>query len=155
MYRSGLVGGVGLGFGGIEATNCGPVCGVAGSFELHLGGMLTPRLAIMGDFWFNLHPIPDYDATTRHSLYMAALQFWPTDKLWLKGGLGPSTMTVSDNYSGYGNAETGFGIMGAGGLELLQAGNFALDAQIRLGRGFYSIGGDVFVWALMIGANWY
>src|SRR4051794_25934996 len=47
MYRSGLVFGVGLGFGGIAAQDCGDICGPAGAFEFHIGGMLNPRLALM------------------------------------------------------------------------------------------------------------
>jgi hypothetical protein len=156
MYRSGLVGGVGLGLGGISASNCGDVCGLAGALELHLGGMITPRLSIGGDLWFDFHSIPNSDASTTHSLYTVALQYWATERLWLKGGIGGANMNISSDYANvtYGD-ENGLGLMAAGGLEFLQIGNFALDGQLRLGRGVFSQGGDVFVWALMIGANWY
>jgi hypothetical protein len=156
MYRSGLVGGVGLGFGGISAANCGDVCGIAGALELHLGGMLTPRLSIGGDLWFNWHSIANSTASTTHSLYTIAVQYWATDRLWLKGGIGGATMRISDDYDNFTySGESGLGLMAAGGLELLHAGNFALDGQLRFGHGFYDIDGDVNVWALMLGANWY
>ena len=35
----------------IRPPNCVSVCGGAGMGELHIGGMLNPRLALMGDFW--------------------------------------------------------------------------------------------------------
>lgn len=155
IYRSGLLVGAGLGVGGISAQNCGDACGVAAALELHIGGMITPQVAIVGDFWFNFHSIPNSDATTTHSLYTVALQYWPADKFWLKGGLGGSNMNISSSYGGTYGDENGFGLMAAGGIEFLQMGNFALDGQLRFGHGFFSEGGDVNVWALMIGANWY
>jgi hypothetical protein len=156
MYRSGFVFGVGLGFGGISAHDCGDTCGAAGSFEFHLGGMLNPRTALVGDFWFNGRDVPNSDATVVHSIYSLALQYWPADIFWIKGGVGGGNMNVSSNVDGYtyGN-ENGPALLGALGIEFLQAGGFALDGQFRLGHGFYSQGGDVNVWALMIGANWY
>jgi len=156
MYRSGFVFGVGVGGGGISAQDCGDVCGGAGAFEFHLGGMLNPRTALVGDFWFMGRSIPNSDASTVHSLYTLALQYWPADILWIKGGIGGGNMNVSSNVDGftYGD-ENGLGLLGALGVEFLQAGGFALDGQFRLGHGFYSQGGDVNVWALMIGANWY
>jgi hypothetical protein len=156
MYRYGLVVGLGLGFGGISAENCGDVCGAAGSFEFHLGGMLNDRTALVGDIWFNGRSIPNSDASTLHTLYTLALQYWPADIFWIKGGVGGGNMNISSNVDGfnYGD-ENGLGLMGAAGIEFLQLGNFALDGQFRFGHGFYSQGGDVNVWALMIGANWY
>jgi hypothetical protein len=156
FYRDGLVLGVGLGVGGISASNCGDVCGVAGAFEFHIGGMINPRLALMGDFWFNGRDVPNSDISVVHSLYTFAAQYWATDIFWLKAGIGGGNMNVSSNYDGfqYGD-ENGLGLLGAAGVEFVQVGNFALDGQLRFGHGFYSEGGDVNVWALMIGANWY
>jgi hypothetical protein len=155
MLRSGLTFGGGLGLGGISAQNCGDFCGFAGALELHIGGMITPQLALMADFWWDFHAIPDSDGTTTHGMYTAALQTWVNERIWLKGGLGYSNMNISSDSIGTIGDEDGFGLMAAGGYEILQVGNFALDGQLRFGHGFYSQGGDVNVWALMIGANWY
>jgi hypothetical protein len=156
VYRSGLVVGVGLGFGGINAHDCGDVCGGAGAFELHIGGMIAPRVALVGDFWFQGRSIPNSDASAVHSLYTLALQYWPADIVWIKGGIGGANMDVSSNIDGFTyGSENGPGLLGAVGVEFFQTGNFAFDGQFRLGHGFYSEGGDVNVWALMIGANWY
>ena len=156
MYRYGLVLGVGLGVGGISASDCGDVCGTAGALEFHIGGMINPRLALMGDFWFNGRSIPNTDASAVHSLYTFAAQYWASDIFWLKGGIGGANMNISSNVDGYPyTSENGLGLLGAIGIEFLQAGNFALDGQLRFGHGFFNIGGDVNVWALMVGANWY
>jgi hypothetical protein len=53
------------------------------------------------------------------------------------------------------NSESGFAIMGALGVEVVQSYNFALDLQGRFGHGFYSQGGDVNNFAFMVGVNWY
>ncbi|HVR02499.1 MAG TPA: hypothetical protein VMT47_10225 [Polyangia bacterium] len=54
MYRHGFVIGVGLGLGVIWGQHCLDDCRPATSFEFHLGGMLNPRTALVGDFWLNV-----------------------------------------------------------------------------------------------------
>jgi len=156
VYRSGLVLGGSLGAGAISSSNCGPYCGAAGAIEGHIGGMLTPRLALMGDFWGTAHHWDDGygTGTTYHGLYTIAVQYWATEILWLKGGLGFAQLIFG--YDGESVPdENGPGIMGAIGVEVLQAYNFALDLQFRVGRGFYDTGPDVTNLAFMIGVNWY
>lgn len=155
VYREGLIFGAALGFGQNDATDCGPECGGAIAFEFHIGGMVTPQLALVGDFWFNDHPIANSDASMVHSIYTFAIQYWPIDKLWLKGGIGGGNVDITSNSAGDISGENGLAIMGAGGVEIVQAGNFALDLQLRVGHGFYSQGGDVTSWAIMLGTNWY
>jgi len=159
FYRSGLVLGFGVGGGSISADNCGDVCGGGFSGEFHIGGMINPRLALMGDFWGVFHPwdFGGYSATTAHSISSFALQYWVTPIVWLKGGMGIGRMQLIDESSGgvtFGD-ETGFALMGGAGVEVVQIGNFALDLQLRLGHGFYSEGGDVNSVAFMVGLNWY
>lgn len=156
MYRSGLIIGGALGFGGMSAYQCGDVCGFSGAGEFHIGGMLNPRLALMGDFWGNWHHISNSDASSIHSLYTLALQYWATDIFWIKGGLGGSTMSITSDFDGFTYSdESGLGFLAAGGLEIVQAGFFAVDVQLRYGHGFFDIDGDVNSWAVMIGANWF
>ena len=49
MYRSGLVFGFALGGGAITANNCVNCGGGAGGLEAHLGGMINPQLALLGE----------------------------------------------------------------------------------------------------------
>ena len=85
----------------------------------------------MGDFWGG----PPWDngygtGTTYHGLYTLAVQYWATPILWLKGGIGFAQL--STGYDGEAVPdENGPGIIGAIGVEVLQAYNFALDLQFR------------------------
>jgi hypothetical protein len=158
-YRSGLLLGFGLGGGAISAELCGAACGGGFSGEFHIGGMMNPRLAVMGDVWGIFHPWDEagFSATTAHTIWTFALQYWVNPIVWLKGGAGIGHMQLIDESSGgvtFGE-ETGFAMQGAVGVEVAHAANFALDLQLRLGRGFYSGGGDVNNLAFMVGFNWY
>ena len=158
VYRGGLTLGFGVGVGGISASNCDEICGAAGAGEFHIGAMLNPRMALMGDFWVNVHPwtIGGESGQTIHNISTLAVQYWATPQLWLKGGAGFGRMQIQSDFDGYTfGDETGFAVMGAGGFEIMQAPTFALDLQLRFGHGFYSGGGDVNAFAFMVGFNWY
>lgn len=164
VYRSGLVFGGGIGGGGIVASNdpgsnsC-QACGGAIVGELHIGGMINPRMAVLFDVFGALHPWSDAygdSHSTTQSFWTAALQFWPTDILWVKGGIGLAHIQVTDDSAAVVEGdETGLGIQGAVGVELVQSYNFALDLQGRIAHGFYSTGGDANTLAVLIGFNWY
>ena len=155
-YRSGLVAGVGIGVGGISADQCGGDCGSGLSLEGHIGGMVDPRLALMFDAWAVFHRNTDFDTTTTSGVYTGALQFWLSPIVWLKGGVGLGRTERSDFFGPLGSA-SGFAIMGAGGVELVHTGFFALDLQGRIGHTFISNadGGAVTDYAFMVGFNWY
>jgi hypothetical protein len=155
--RGGLVVGFGLGFGALSADSCGDLCGSALSLEGHIGGMVDPRMALMFDAWTTIHPIPNSDGDTTNTLYTGALQLWLSPIVWLKGGIGLGNTRISSNSVGTITDATAFALMGAGGVELVHAGWFALDLQARLGHTFYSQadGGPITNFAFMVGFNWY
>jgi hypothetical protein len=154
-YRSGLVVGFGLGIGGISATDCAPgYCGVALAGEFHLGGMLTPQLALMGDVSGNIRGIDNTDGDLSQSFWTIAAQFWPLDNLWLKGGLGIAHVQVSSASAGVIDDETSLGLMLGAGIEVYRYANMVLDLQGRFGHGFYDAGG-VNNFAFLVGLNWY
>lgn len=169
VYRAGLVFGFSLGIGGISASNCGDVCGFAGLAEVHLGGMIAPNVAVVGDFWEGLHYFSGVrglgSGETWNGVYTAALQYWPLPNLWLKGGLGFGRLLLNadTSYYGYGYSvnvddETGFAFLLAGGIELVQSFNWAMDLQLRYGNVAYSGSngaGDLSMYAVMLGFNWY
>lgn len=162
VYRSGVVFGFGLGFGGISASDCGILCGISGMGEAHIGGMIAPNVAVMGDFWEGLHFFSGNanvgSGQTYNGIYTAALQWWPAYNIWLKGGLGFGRFQIDENYNYYAvDDESGFAFMLAGGIELLQSYNFALDLQLRYGNVAYAGNGigDVSMYGIMIGFNWY
>ena len=88
----------------------------------------------MGDFWGVFHPWEDAygSATTAHSISTFAIQYWVTPIVWLKGGGGIGNMRLIDESAGgvTFRQESGFAIMGSGGVEIVQAANFALDLQL-------------------------
>jgi hypothetical protein len=158
VYRSGLVFGGSVGAGGIYAQDCDVYCGAAGMIEGHIGGMLNPRLALVGDFWGSVHPWEDLygTGTTYHGIYTFGVQYWVAPIVWLKGGLGFGHMQLQgDNDIAPFGEESGLAAMGAGGVEVVQSYNFTLDLQLRLGHGFYTGGGDVNNVGFMVGINWY
>jgi hypothetical protein len=158
MYRYGLVVGFGLGGGALNTSDCIPdFCGGAVSGWAEIGGMLNPRLALEFDGWETFHPIANSNGdVTANGIYTAALKAFLTNFVWIKGGLGFGHYQVTGDF---GNTivadDSGLAIMGAAGVELLQAANFALDVQLRLGEGFYSAAGNTSSVALGVGLNWY
>ncbi|MDB4981395.1 MAG: hypothetical protein JWM82_2147 [Myxococcales bacterium] len=159
-YRSGLVVGVGVGVGGISASNCAPgYCGAAISGEFHIGGMLNYRLALEGEVWGNARTISNTggDGTLSQSFWTVAAQYWLIEQLWIKGGLGIAHVQVSSDSLGTLDDETALGLVLAAGGEIFTSNNFALDLQLRFGHGFYdeANGGAVNNYALLIGFNWY
>ena len=92
VYRSGLTLGGAIGPGVIVRSELlQSCCGGAGMGELHLGGMLNPRLALVGDVFAAVRYWDDAIAghgSTYSSFWTIALQYWVTNIIWLKGGLG-------------------------------------------------------------------
>jgi Outer membrane protein beta-barrel domain len=151
VYRSGVVVGFGIGGGSIIADNCSN-CGGGGGFEVHLGGMLNPRLAVMGEIWGIGRPTDN--GTLSNVLYGAAIQYWVADIVWLKGGLGGGTISFEDSITGQTDSESSLALTGAVGVEVVQSYNFALDIQLRVGHTTVSGGGASNV-GLLVGFNWY
>jgi hypothetical protein len=156
--RDGLM--IGFGIGGGEAQCSGEACnGVteAGSIDAHVGTMIRPRLAIMGDAWVMMHT--EDRLTLTHGIFTVAAQLWVTDRLWVKGGLGGAR--ASYRYDGVlvnatDRTETVPGVMAAVGVELIRSKTFALDAQLKGGTGFYDDDTTrVHNAAVSIGFNWY
>ncbi len=132
---------------------------LAGEADLHIGGVLSPRFALMFEAQFNAQTIHanayDNDTTLVQSAAMIAGQFWILPVLWVKGGIGFSNLQVNDDYFSrdFGN---GLAVMGAVGIELMSARNFALELQGRLIEGTYDGGDDhVTSGTIGIGVNWY
>jgi hypothetical protein len=156
-YRGGLVFGVAVGAGIISASDCGDFCGGGFAGELHIGSMVNRRTAIEFDGWTNIHPIANSDGQTINTIFAGALQYWLNDIFWLKGGIGLGRTQITSDSQGTLTDATGFAVMAAVGVEVVQFANFALDLQARFGHTFYSEadGGDIDNFAFMVGFNWY
>lgn len=162
-HRRGLTLGLGFGAGGMESKD-GPIecfdCSdsVAGSASFHIGFMLTPRLAAQYELWGTGQAL-DAQASVSvvQVLSMAALQYWVTPKLWIKGGIGTAhlaqTYEANDQREEIDNGVAG---MAAIGIELISKPKFAMDLQLRGGTGTYEgIKDQIHQGALTLGFSWY
>jgi hypothetical protein len=165
--RRGFTIGVGFGVGGMasdsgileDCFDCDYEPASVG-FDVHLGGMINPRLALLGEIWGMGQSVDAYGSTTLvQTLVMFAAQYWVTPQLWLKGGIGAANLsysydTGSDVVSE--DIDAGAALMGAVGYEVMSSPRFALDLQLRLGSGSYDgINEQVSVGMLGLGLNWY
>jgi len=134
---------------------------VAFEFDGHLGGMLSPRFALLFEVQGNAQTVSqdavgNSDTVLTQSALMIAAQYWLTPQLWLKGGLGFSHLDAQDNFGSQWDFGGGGAIMGAVGYELMSAHFFALDLQGRLIEGTYNSGNDhITSGTIGLGLNWY
>lgn len=167
--RRGLSLGVGVGLGGMKSDDGGPIACVNCDYnpasvglDFHIGGMIDPRVALLFEYWgtFQTTEVGAYGTEVLgQNLSMAALQYWVTPQLWIKGGLGVAilTQTFDDGYVLYEESRaSGIGAMGAIGYELLSARHFAIDLQLRVGTGSYEgIGERINAGTIGVGFNWF
>lgn len=168
-----LMFGASLGLGGmsdrggdIECTGC-DYSTVSGEGDLHLGGFLGPRFALMAEAQFNIQTLSSNQftgetSTLVQSALMLAGQYWITPQLWIKGGIGFANIQVDTSYYGDGVTdattapEHGGAIMGAVGYEVLSAPYFSIDLMGRLINASYKgIDNNVTGATIGIGINWY
>lgn len=159
VYRSGLVFGGSLGLGEIVPTSCDN-CDGYGALGLqgHIGGMISPDVAILFDIEGMFHPFED-GSTLSSTTILGAVRGWLGRIVWLQAGLGFGILTASDE-AGYTDEQRG-GVAGeiAGGIELVQSPSFVLDLQLRISAARYK---DDFSGSfgisnvgLFVGFNWY
>lgn len=134
---------------------------VTAAFDFHIGGMVSPRLAILFELQANGQQIaldPTTDVTLVQTLAMGAVQYWVTPQFWVKGGIGVANLQENDNVNGvtYTPPSDGLALLGAAGFELMSARFFALDLQGRLSSGSYNGTGDhITSGTIGLGLNWY
>jgi hypothetical protein len=161
-----LAWGFSLGLGGMHdagsnVTSCNN-CNynpMALEFDGHIGGMLSPRFALLGEFQVNAQTVHsdvyDGDTILSQNVLMIAGQYWLTPQLWIKGGIGFAHLQADDAYFQYELADGG-AIMGGVGYELMSARNFSVDLQGRIIQGSYDSFNDSVTSATVgVGLNWY
>lgn len=164
--RRGFTLGFGVGLGAMDSDSGVTECfdcdydPITVSFDLHLGVMINPQLAILGEVYWHAQNI-DADGFNwlSQTMLLGAVQLWVTPQLWLKGGLGFATLDehYDDGYD-YGDdtIDTGVAVLGAAGFEVLSAPWFSVDLQARLASASYDgIDGQVNVGTVGVGFNWY
>lgn len=88
VRREGFLIGFSLGGGAFSLADCDDCESMDGvALDLHLGGMLTPRLALMFDGSGVAHSL-EGGGSLVHVIDTVAAQYWVHPRVWLKGGLG-------------------------------------------------------------------
>lgn len=143
--RHGFVIGFSLGGGTVACGQCDTKSVPAAS--LHIGGMLTERLALLFDS--GLAVFTDGPHEYVHAVGGLAAQYFLGRRYWLKGGAGLAQFTVNN---ARGPHRLG-GFVGAG-VELVQRGRFALDLSGRFALGRHP-GSTVRNTTVQLGFTWY
>ena len=126
--------------------------------QLHVGGMLTPRLAVLAELWAVIAPreecrrnVCETDAISQVNVGIAA-QFWITRRFWLKGGFGTSKLVEEP---GQGDAD-GIAISGAIGFEVFSSPYLAIDVQLRGAIGSYKgLDDRIGQFHVQVGFSWF
>jgi hypothetical protein len=151
IQRSGFI--VGFSIGGGAMGGCRDCDAIGGlGVALHLGGMLSPRLALMLDGGGIIRPIDG--ATLIHSIDTLAAQYWTSDNFWVKGGFGIGRVFLTDDHGESVKLGTGLAMLGAIGVEIAHGRRFAIDVQATLAAAFYSRD-KLMNGTIGIGFNWY
>lgn len=155
---SGGLGGMHDDFGDLQCDGCRALSGEA---DLHVGGFVGPRLALLLELQGNIQQVSqgafvEDDEFLIQSAAMIAGQFWITPQLWLKGGVGFANLHVENNLGESSPAENGLAFMGAAGFEVFSARNMAVDLQGRIINGSYEgIDNNITGITVGVGISWY
>jgi len=123
VERKGFIAGIGIGGGKITCSDCESKSGTA--VALHLGGMLTEKVALV----LGLSVVSTDDNDLTSSVASAAVQYFVSPKVWVKGGIASVLLEV--NGKGSYASNTGGGFQGGLGVEVVQKKRFAIDLQVR------------------------
>ncbi len=146
--------------GGFQCSGCDVDPPTVG-FDLHVGSMVMANLALQAEFWMQSRAL-DVDGTSsvRQNMLLLAGQYWVMPRLWLKAGVGFTSLSVSyfdgiqDRSDKIGD---GAAFMASIGYELMHSRGFGLDLQFKTGMGSYQMNQHEQVTAntIALGANWY
>ncbi len=96
---------------------------------VYIGGMLGPRLAMIGDFLMVTGK--DDDGGAIDFAWSLALQYWPAARVQLHAG----PAMILDLDPGFDDAALGPGLSGGASFAAIRAGSFVLDLRLDLALG--------------------
>lgn len=147
--RRGFLIGFSVGPGFVSCQGCDWRTGLA--LDLHLGGMLNDRVGLMYDSVASAVNVDGVTVTLATSTLAA--QYFTGGRGWIKGGAGVSVVSCDGCFI-FDASETGLGLMGGGGVELVQRGRFTVDLQGRFTTNFFE-GIRFYTTMATVGFNWY
>ena len=145
--------------GSIECFNC-DFQPLSGGFGIYGGFVLNPRLAIKGDLRATAQTL-DANGTAYliQTTLMAALTYWITPRLWIEGGLGVATLSVSidDGYTaGDETVDNGGAAEFAIGFEVARHQRLGIDIHFRGISGSYDgINDQIFAGMVGVAFTWF
>lgn len=126
-------------------------------FELHVGGLVRPDLALLVGYWGGVHGCADCDRSDElvQSNIGIAAQYWPTPRLWVVAGLGSARLgRLIEGDRAW--LRAGTSLLAGVGYELLHQRSYALDVQFRLtAAGYKDSDMGSSLGALLLGVSWY
>ena len=188
---SGLIGGLSLGGGSLSLE--GSAAGDAGvalvrqrdshvgsfSFDLHLGGMMSERAAVMVVATFDtglastfgqtvdvgvgddLVSFESSETSLSSGVIGGAVQYWLTSRVWVRGGVGGGYLqrdfafgTDADYLTLTLDRGYAFAFLAGVGVDVYRRSNFAIGAEFHL-NAFSLHGVGVYAPSLQVGLNWY
>jgi hypothetical protein len=149
IERKGLIVGGSLGGGSMSCDGCDSTSGLAA--QLHIGGMLTEKVALVLD---GSGITRDEDgATLTSGVSAAAVQYFVSKRVWIKGGVGGGVLQARVDKISV-TSDVGLAFIGGIGVDLLQKQKFAIDLQARFTTA--SIEGDRYNnFFALVGFNFY
>jgi hypothetical protein len=156
--RQGLAIGVAVGPSMQVGFDISESTGTGGSFAVRFGTVASPRWVWLLELATTAYrkDVPGGDPKINQSaLFTLGGQLYVKEAFWLRGGGGPANFTRRTERAGETTASFwGFGVIGAGGLDVMRRRSFAvsLEALTALARyrDGYVAGGT-----LQLGLSWY
>ena len=122
---------------------------------VHVGVMLSSNVSMVGEVWGQARSLDaNNDVSLGQTLYLVGLQYWLSDRFWVKGALGASALSITE-FGERSALDEGSAGMLAIGYELSHSPTFAWDIQIKSGAGFYENGETIESTTLTTGITWY
>jgi hypothetical protein len=143
--RDGWIVGIGV-LGGRPINSDCPDCysSMGAGMDLQVGRMLSPRLALLLDthgLAVGSSQVDAYGATANvlvQGVVAIAVQYWPVNRLWIKGGIGQGDVrgsaTMASPTGGsvdVTETEAGLGFLAAAGFELYQGDPLGVSLHAR------------------------
>jgi hypothetical protein len=133
--RKGALIGFATGVGWSGCNSCGTKTGLA--YDWHIGWAVSKRVALLLDrvlIGTSDYRLYRYDLTENFSVDAIAVQYWPTDQFWVRGGAGLATYHARYAYVLTSRIldNRGFGATATAGAELVRTRGrvFAMDLQV-------------------------
>jgi len=149
--RSGFLLGVSAG-AGVLVSSCSECETVGGAgFQLHLGWMLTSRLALL--YGGSGIAKGDVFASESNLVMGPSIRLWTSPRVWLESGAGLGQRETHMELPREDETRKGLGVWAATGYEFHRTGPLVFDAQARVSTSFYA-DERVTNATVQLGANW-